>query len=271
MTVGDAGWQVERDVDDGAAAEVLMQERIWTAYMLGDLEPPFRAYTTVALARRAGEPPSAAYLILRHPDFTATVTHGDATGLAAIMDAVELPERTFVSTRQEHRPVLERAYTFADERMMRRMHVTAETFAQPESLPSAAVRLGPPDLTALLDLYAHYTESAFVPDHLTGGVFYGVHDDGGLIAAGGTHIVSAARGIAVVGNIFTRPEARGHGYGTAITAAVVADLLAMGCRDVVLNVAVTNVSAAAIYERLGFRDYCRFWEAQATAVTPPLH
>ena len=94
MAATNAHWQVDLDVGDDAASTVLSQDRVWTAYMLGDLEPPFRAYTTVALARRRDEPPSAAYLILRHPDFTATATHGDPAGLAAIMQAIELPERT---------------------------------------------------------------------------------------------------------------------------------------------------------------------------------
>lgn len=51
----------------------------------------------------------------------------------------------------------------------------------------------------------------------------------------------------------TRPEARGHGSTTAITAAVVEALPAMGCDDLVLTVAVTSRTASASYKRLGFR------------------
>src|SRR5438270_173437 len=74
----------------------------------------------------------------------------------------------------------------------------------------------------------------------------------GLVAAAGTHVVARRYGIAAVGNVYTRPEARGRGYGAATTARVVADLLAVGMREVILNVAAGNEPARRIYARLGF-------------------
>jgi ribosomal protein S18 acetylase RimI-like enzyme len=252
------------DADDEVASALLAPDRIWAGYLLGDLDPPFRAFSTIALAHSADQAASSAYLVLRHPDFTATVTFGAPHGIAAIMEAVDLPDATFVSTRAEHLPALERRYAFRPGlHEMRRMHVAGTTFARPHTIPAEVVRLAPADLAALLELYEGYAESAFVPDHLTHGVFHGVREDSRLLAAGGTHIVSERFGIAAVGNIFTRPEARGRGYGTVITAAVTEALLGRGCRDVILNVAVSNRGAAAIYERLGFREHCRFWEGTA--------
>ena len=258
------GWQIETDADDTAAYAALAQDRPWAGYAIADLDPPFREHTRVALARHGSAPPAAACLVLRHPAFTVTVTHGDPSGLAAILATIELPAHTFVSVRAEHRPVLERHFAFPTGlREMRRMSVTAATFARPRSPLPAVARLGQADLPALLDLYAEYPESAFLPDQLRHGIFYGVRAAGGLAAAGGTHVVSARYGVAAVGNIYTRPAARGHGCATAITAAVVGDLLAVPCHDIILNVAVPNVTAAAIYTRLGFRVHCPFWEGQA--------
>jgi GNAT superfamily N-acetyltransferase len=260
------GWRVEPDVDDARAYALLGQDPGWSGYAIADLEPPFRAYSRVAVARQRDAEPAAACLVLRHPDIAAIVPCGDAAGVAAILDAVELPERTFVSVRREFLPALKRHYTFpAGLLEMRRMRLTAATFTPPAGAASVEC-LGPSDLTALLDLYAAYAESAFVPDHLRNGIFYGVRTGAGLAAAGGTHVISTRYRVAAVGNIYTRPAARGHGYATAITAAVVRDLLALPCDDLILNVAATNHTAAAIYRRLGFRDHCPFWEGRAERV-----
>ena len=258
------GWQVERDAGDVAAYAVLATDRAWTGYAIADLEPPFRGYTRVGLARQGDEPPSAACLVLRHPVFSVVVPHGDPGGVAAILAAIELPATAMLSVRTEHRPLLERFYEVLEGwHEMERMVVTPETFRPPEGGAPAVERLGPSDLEALLDLYQEYAESAFIPDHLREGVFYGVRSGPALVAAGGTHVVAARAGVAAVGSIYTRPAARGRGYATAITAAVVSELLALPCRDIILNVAVANETARAIYARLGFRSHCRFWEGEA--------
>lgn len=258
------GWQIEPDAGDFAAYTMFAADRAWTGYAIADLEPPFRAYTRVGLAWQGDKPPSAACLILRHPEFNVIVPHGHPEGVAAILAAAELPETAMLSARTEHRSLLDRYYEVPDGwREMERMVVTPETFRPPEGLSPVVERLHLSDLEALLDLYRGYPESAFIPDHVRNGVFYGVRSGRALVAAGGTHIVAAGAGIAAVGSIYTRPAARGHSYATAITAAVVSELLVIPCRDIILNVAVTNEMARAIYARLGFRSHCRFWEAQA--------
>lgn len=76
------------------------------------------------------------------------------------------------------------------------------------------------------------------------------------------HVLAARYGIGAVGNIYTRPAARGRGYSGA-AAAVVAELLAGPCREVILNVAAANTAAIRLYRRLGFREHCRYWEGRA--------
>ncbi len=256
-------WQIEPDVDDRAAYAVLAEDRAWNGYSIADLVPPFRTYTQVALARRDAAPPSAACLFLRHPAFKAIVPHGDAAGLAAILAAVDLPQTAYLLARPPHLPPIERHYTFPKGREeMLRMIVTARTFRPPDGKIAAVERLTPDDLPALLDLYASYGANAFNADQLTHGLFYGVRDGEAIVAAGGTHAVAAPYRIAAVGNIFTRPDARGRGYASTITAAVVGDLLGGPCDDVILNVAAANEVAVRMYARLGFREHCRYWEAQ---------
>src|SRR5262249_41725053 len=117
--------------------------------------------------------------------------------------------------------------------------------------------------------------NAFTADQLTSGPFFGVRSGAELLAAGGTHVVARPYGIAAIGNVYTRPEARGRGYAGAITAALVAALFKGRCRDVILNVAEATLAARRIYERLGFRIHCEYREGPIerrrtpTAPVPP--
>ena len=81
-----------------------------------------------------------------------------------------------------------------------------------------------------------------------------------LVAVAGTHAASAQHTIAVVGNVFTHPSARGRGLATAATSAVTAELL--GAQDdVVLSVDPGNTPAIRAYHRLGFVDRGEIVEA----------
>jgi ribosomal protein S18 acetylase RimI-like enzyme len=253
-------WMITPSAADAEALATLADDRCWCGYAIADLDPLFRPYTQVAVARRPSGA-SAACSLFRHPDFTALIPHGTADGLAALLASMALPERTFLHVRPEQRALLERYYLApSDLHEMWRMALTPRDFQPPSAPPVKIVRLSMGDLAALDDLYATYAGSAFTADQLRTGVFYGVCEEIRLIAAGGTHVVSPAHQIAAVGNVFTRPEVRGRGYATALTGAVVAALFAEGCADVILNVAVDNAPAIAVYERLGFHKYCRYWE-----------
>jgi predicted GNAT family acetyltransferase len=85
--------------------------------------------------------------------------------------------------------------------------------------------------------------------------------EGELVAVAGTHLISPTYGVAAVGNVFTHPAHRRRGYATACTSAVVEELLAKGIGTIVLNVDERNVQAMRIYQKLGFREHCRFVEA----------
>ena len=256
-------WQVEPDADDEAAYAALAEDRIWNGYSIADLAPPFRSYTRVALARRDEAPP-AACLFLRHPAFNSIVPHGDPNGLAAILAAVDLPARTYLLARPCHLAPIQRHYAFPTPLVETlRMAVDWQSF-RPLAAPGPAVeRLGIDDLPALLDLYSTYAGNAFNADQLRYGPTYGVRAGDRLVAAGGTHAVAARYRIGAVGNIYTRPDVRGRGYGRAITAAVVAELLGCPCDDVILNVHAANTTAVRMYTRLGFHEHCRYWEGVA--------
>ncbi|HEX4915985.1 MAG TPA: GNAT family N-acetyltransferase, partial [Vicinamibacterales bacterium] len=103
----------------------------------------------------------------------------------------------------------------------------------------------------------------FYPAMLESGTFFGMFEGGEIVAAAGTHLVAPDEGAAAIGNVYTRRDRRGRGYGRIVTSAVIADLREMG--TIGLNVKAGNLPAIRIYESLGFSRHCEFAEALATA------
>lgn len=59
-----------------------------------------------------------------------------------------------------------------------------------------------------------------------------------------------------IGPVYTPPEHRGRGYGTAVTAAVSADRLAAGRRFCFLYTDLSNPTSNSIYVKIGYRRVC---------------
>jgi GNAT superfamily N-acetyltransferase len=56
-----------------------------------------------------------------------------------------------------------------------------------------------------------------------------------------------------VGPVYTPPELRGHGYASAVTAAVSRQALDAGAAQVLLFTDLANPVSNAIYQRIGYR------------------
>jgi predicted GNAT family acetyltransferase len=68
--------------------------------------------------------------------------------------------------------------------------------------------------------------------------------------AGTSRIVA---GMARIGPVYTPPELRGHGYASAVTAAVSQRALDAGAEEVVLFTDLANPVSNSIYQRIGYR------------------
>ena len=68
--------------------------------------------------------------------------------------------------------------------------------------------------------------------------------------AGRTQVTA---GICKVAPVYTPPQQRGHGYGTAATAAVTRQAIETGAPEVLLFTDATNPVTNSIYQRLGYR------------------
>ena len=101
------------------------------------------------------------------------------------------------------------------------------------------------------DMGAGVDQSAAVRERVSyGGIT--VWEAGGepVAIAGATRQVA---GMARIGPVYTPPERRGRGYGSAATAAASARLLAAGAEDVLLYTDLANPVSNSIYQRIGYR------------------
>ena len=256
-----AGWQLDLAVDDEHAYAALTADVIWNGYGIADLVPPYRAYTQVAVARHREDARQATCVILRHPVFNAIISAGDGDGLAALLAAVDLPTTAMLMVPVPLLPSIERFWQFTTGPLaMVRMQVERASLRPHPDWATIATRMAAADVPDLQAFYAEHCGQHFTTEQVTEGPFFGMRQDGRIVAGGGTHAMAARYGIAAIGNILTHPSVRGRGYASAITSAVTATLLAEGCATVILNVVASNTVARRLYQRLGYLDYCDFWE-----------
>lgn len=124
-----------------------------------------------------------------------------------------------------------------------------------------AVVLSATDIAELQALYAvSYPSHWFVPRMLETGCYYGIRRYGTLLSVAGVHVYSPAYKVAALGNITTRPETRGQGLATVVTARLCQELLRAGIDHIGLNVKADNRSAVACYERIGFERVADYGE-----------
>jgi GNAT superfamily N-acetyltransferase len=236
----------------------------YTAYALGQLEPTLFPRTRWFWSR--GTTGTGLVLHSRGGLGDATFVMGDADAVAAILSIHPGTAQTYATCQPQHMDALRSVYRLASQQPMIRMAVTADRF-NPVA-PEGVVQLGGVDIRRINSLYgSEGGPSYYVPEHIDSGVYRGVLAEGRLAAIAGTHVVSRQEGVAVVGNVFTHPAYRGHGYATAATSAVTEALL-QHCDHVVLTVDPGNRPAVAAYAKLGYREVCQLVEASAVRRDP---
>jgi ribosomal protein S18 acetylase RimI-like enzyme len=234
--------------------KVLERERVWSAYALADLDPPHAAQSHWLADENA--------VVLSYTGFDPPVLFAAGSPEEASRLLAQVPAGRYLFTLMAtHRALLEERVEESHETIMWRMVLRPEAFdaslargTQPLSTDDL------PEIEALLGAHADRPD-AFDPGQIGDQAFFGLRDGQRLMAVAGTHVVSAERGVAAVGSVFTHPVHRGRGLATATTAAVVRELLRRpGMRTVVLNVAQDNAPAVRCYERLGFWPFCAYHE-----------
>jgi ribosomal protein S18 acetylase RimI-like enzyme len=241
--------------DRGLLAAFLGQDRLYAAYALCDLEDREFARTRWGVAYD-GDDPIAVGLEYTGPTPQPVFVMGRTDGIEAVLRDVIRPRAAYIAARTSMLPAVEAHYRVDPGPQMVRMWVDRTHF---RPYPATVERLLPVEIGDLNRLYQLGFASWLPSSAIADGVYYGMRVNGQLVAAAGTHVVSPAARLAVVGNVLTHLDYRGRGFATAVTGAVTADLLRTS-DQVVLNVRADNPPAINAYRRLGYLEHASFEE-----------
>lgn len=249
---------------DPDALRAMLTDRPYAAYAIAQLEP--RRFPLSEWYVATG--PQGRRGIVLHSTGglgRALFTEGDASAVDAILSLHPGARFTFGSMRPEHLKTIERFFVVLRRGAMVRMAVRSGTFNPAEGV---AVRLTGSHVATLNRLYsAEGGPTAYTTAHLDEGVYCGVFADSRLVAVAGTHVVSDAEGVAVVGNVFTHPSYRNRGYSKIATSAATSALLER-CPLVVLTVEQINEPAVRVYSGLGYEPVCSLHESPLVRKEP---
>ncbi len=252
-------WQVRKLTDPTEIFALLDADRLYAAYAIGDLEPEMFQHTHWYVAEADGQACSLAlHFTALDPD--ALFLMGETTGLAIVLGSALRPGRVYASAMSEHLSVLRSYYRLGQPVQVIRMVLDVSAFRPSRD---KVLRLSPSYTRQLERLYDMAKGAAFSPYQVARGVFFGVTDEDRLVATAGTHVLSETYSVAAVGNVFTHPAYRRQGLATLCTRAVVQELLSRHIRTIILNVYENNETAFRIYQRMGFREHCRYVEVLA--------
>ncbi len=242
--------------DRDEIAAFLRTDRRYAAYALGDLDAQTRGRARWGMAYDGN---GAAAALAMHLDGLIpqpVFLMGDPAGCRAILGSVIKPRDAYLLSTPAHDAAIADLYGLERPAELLRMVVDRDSF-----LPFAgsAERLVAADIEELNRLYQLGSRAGFPASILDDGIYYGVRVAGRLVSAAGTHVINAREEIAVVGNVMTHADYRGHDFAKLVTSGVTAELLAR-VPDVALNVYAENAPAIAAYLRLGYREHCRLTE-----------
>ena len=247
--------EVQETADRPMLREFLETDRLYSAYALCDLDDREFLRTRWGVALVGGKPIA---VVLQYAGYSPqpVFVMGEARGIEAILADVIKPRTAYVAARSEHLTAIAANYRVESGPAMVRMWVDAAHF---RPFPAAVQRLLPVEIGELNRLYQLGFASWLPATAISDGLYYGMRVGGRLVSAAGTHVISPAGKLAVVGNVMTHTDFRGRGYATAVTGAVTGELLKF-CDQVVLNVRADNPPALAAYRRLGYQVYVTFEE-----------
>ena len=250
--------------DRDALHAFLAQDRLYAAYAICDLED--REFDRSSWgAAYDGDQIVAVGLEYTGPTPQPLFVMGRTDGIGAVLRDVIRPRAAYIAARQEMLPSIEAHYRVDPGPQMVRMWVDRSHF---KPYPATVQRLLPVEIGELNRLYQLGFASWLPATAIADGVYYGMRVNGRLVAAAGTHVISHAARLAVVGNVLTHMDYRGRGFATAVTGAVTAELL-RSCDQVVLNVRADNPPAINAYRHLGYSEHARFEERLIHRLGPP--
>jgi len=243
----------------------LERDRLYAAYAICDLDDREFGRTRWGVAWSGG---AIIAVVMEYSGASPQplFTMGREDGITAVLRSIIRPRLAFIAALPAAIPSLNAVYRLDGGPQMVRMWVDRARFRPADDV--SVERLTPSDAGELNRLYQLGFGAWLPPQAVADGVYYGLRVHGRLVSAAGTHVVSRAARLAVVGNVLTHGDYRGRGYATAVTGAVTAELL-KSCDHIVLNVRADNPPAISAYRHLGYSEHIRFEERLAHRLGSP--
>jgi GNAT superfamily N-acetyltransferase len=272
------GWQTTGDVTEflAVAGDFLRAERVRNTVILSVTES-MRAHQRTPgdpdksplfgwWAGAAAAPVKGAFM--HTPPFPLLLTAVPA-GAAADLAATTLDDRPVAGVNSS----AESAAAFAAawrERTQGQVHVHRRMrlyrlaeLSWPDPAPEGAPRLAREDEAALMaewftafvrevDDMGGEDQEAAVRDRMSYGGLTVWEAGGAPVALAG--VTRQVAGMVRVGPVYTPPDLRGHGYASAVTAAVSRAARAAGADEVLLYTDLANPVSNSIYQRIGYRN-----------------
>lgn len=256
---------VERLHDTDELRSFLINDRLASAYLLGNLDPAYFQWCKVFGTRDPQAHLNSLVMIYSGLSLPVVFTAGNeqATSDLFTEKKVPFPERFQFHVSGNQLQEIEKHFPLSSKRKMIRMGLHRENYRPGASDTSHVRKLGHRDTASIIDLYHHYPDNLFEAYQLETGYYYGIPDPddphGSLISIAGIHVFSEINDIALIGNFVTRPDHQGEGLSTACTSTLL-DALLQKVSYVALNVPDGNEPALRLFEKFGFAVNNEFHE-----------
>lgn len=239
--------------------QFLETDRYYAAYAIGDLDPMNFSRTRWWGAEQ-NQHFASLVMLYEGLDPPILFTMGHKDGIRRVLTDIELPSKVYLTCRADHISTLWTFFSIDSPIRMWRMLLSRWRDIAGDL---DCVRLNENNIAEIIELFEIGQGTGFSPNQVANGIFYGIFDRHRLVAMAGTHLASTSQNIGAIGSVVTHPDYRGNGYATKTTNAVVGELVRVGIRDIILNVAQDNSPAMRVYSKIGFEIHCPFIEGEA--------
>jgi len=232
-------------------------------YHLGDLDDFFWPYTTWQ-ANMQDDQIKAICLMYSgiKPDVLLAIHNDDQLAMRELITEIipSLPDQFYTHLSSGLDELFKRRYQLKHHGEYLKMFLD-KPGKYVHSADDGIEKLSIDNLEEVQDFYRNaYPGNWFDPRMLETNQYLGIrNNEGKLICVGGVHVYSKKYTIAVIGNISTSQKFRNMGLGTQLVNVLCKKLL-VEVNGVGLNVRSDNLSAIAIYEKIGFKKTAVYHE-----------
>ena len=247
---------------DKAEIEAFLRKNVYLhIYSIGDLDDFFWSNTVWYAAKDRGDIQALVMLYTVPPQPTLHAMCEQHEPMAELLRSILhlLPVRFHAHLSPGLAEVLAACGTVESSKKHHKMALTDKSRLADVDC-SQVIHLTADDLDDMLRLYEEaYPGNWFNPRMLQTRQYFGIRRENRLVSVAGVHVCSQEYKVASLGNIVTHPAHRANGYAKAATAKL-CQSLAENVDHIGLNVASTNPTALALYEKLGFQIIAPYHE-----------